>query len=331
MIIPIKKSSKIQVPVRADIAGAFSDIPYYLNKYKIPTGEVVNISLPVYIEMSAEIGRQSEPITLLMPDLNEKISGDLIDLAVQEKNNASQVAMHFIRLFSLDSAGLKITISSGGKIPPASGLGTSSAVGVGLVRLLADLYGIAGINAPEFNYLVEQAMGVRGGKQDCYASFIEGINYLKFYGPDSGLVDFTINFEKSSAEYKWLLDRSVVYFTGDSRSSGVANAKPEDQVKKDPEILTRIAKQAGQAIAAINNKNQEELAAAITQDRINRLELSSDYYNDKMLKMGNVGETFGFAHRACGAGAGGCMLFFGDGDKNKLITELNKLGGRRVC
>jgi len=331
MIIPIKKQSKIQVPVRADIAGGVSDISYYLKKYNIPSGEVVNISLPVFLELSAEIGSQSEPITLEMPDLNEKISGDLIDLAIQEKNNASQVAMQFIRLFSLDSAGLKIIITSNGKIPPASGLGTSSAVGVGLVRLLADLYGLAGINAPEFNYLVEEAMGIRGGKQDYYAAFIGGLNHFQFSGPDSSLVNTLQHFDNSSTEYKWLSDKTVVYFSGDSRSSGVANSKPEDQIKKDPKILSRISAEAAKAMKAISDKNVDALMATIAQDRENRLELSSDYYTGKMIKMAQIAESLGFAHRACGAGAGGCMLFVGIGDKKKLLNELNKLGGGLVC
>lgn len=330
MITPIKKSSQIKVPVRADLAGGFSDIPYYLKKYDIPSGEVVNLSLPVNITIIGKIGSASEPITLEMPDLNEKISGDLIDLAVQEKNNASQVAMQFIRIFSLDCAGLHITISSDGKIPPASGLGTSSAVGVGLVRLLSDLYGITGINAPEFNYLIEQAMQTRGGKQDCYASFIKGINYLKFYGPDSALVDLRENYSESSKEYRWLADKLVIYYSGDSRSSGKANARPEDRIKKDPAILNKIASQALKAIQAIKSKDATALSKAINSDRQNRLELSADYYTQKMIKMGQVGKRCGFAHRACGAGVGGCLLFFGSGDKKKLISELNKLGGKAV-
>ena len=45
----IQKEVEIKLPVRADIAGAFSDLAYYLDKYQIEKGEVTNISLPVYI------------------------------------------------------------------------------------------------------------------------------------------------------------------------------------------------------------------------------------------------------------------------------------------
>ena len=332
MIKPTKQSVSLKIPVRADISGAFSDIPYYLEKYSLPGGEVVNVSLPVYLSITAEIGRTTDPITIDMPDLKEKIVGDLVDLAAQEKSNASQVAMNFIRLFALDSAGLKISVDSEGIIPPASGLGTSSAVGVGIVMALSQLYGLTGVNAPEFNYLIEQAMGVTGGKQDYYAPYLGGINHLKFYGPNSSLVQVLAHEDTDSKSYKWLMDRAVVYFSGVSRSSGVANAKPEDVIKKNPEILTEIADVAKVAHQAILDQDEKKLAAAIELDRENRLKLKNGYYNDLMWQLGKVAESHGFAHRGCGAGSGGCMLFFGDpAKKSALITDLTKISGRLVC
>lgn len=331
MIKPIKKQVSIKVPVRADIAGAFSDIAYYLAKYNIDKGEVVNISLPVYINVEITVGREIDPITIETPDLNEKIVGDLVDLAAQEKNNASQVAMNFIRIFALDSAGLRIVVTSSGKIPPASGLGTSSAVGVGIVIALCELYGLYGINAPEFNYLIEESMGVTGGKQDYYASYLGGLNYLSFTGPGKSLVGVIEHYDEKSRGYKWLLERSVVYFSGQSRSSGVANAKPEGVIKKNPEILSQIASVAADVAAAIKTFDQAKLMKAITCDREYRLKLMKEYYNETLWQMAKAGESLGFAHRACGAGAGGCLLFVGEPEKKKeLINNLEKIGGRLV-
>lgn len=331
MIKPIKKNVSLKVPVRADIAGAFSDIPYYLQKYQIERGEVVNIALPVYLNIQAEIGRETDPITIETPDLNEKIVGDLVDLKAQEKNNVSQVALNFIRLFSLDSAGLKIIVDSGGKIPVASGLGTSSAVGVGVVMALSELYGLSGINAPEFNYLVEQSMGVVGGKQDHYASFLQGVNYLSFSGPQKSIVTLIHNFDNKSPEYKWLSERIIVYFSGQSRSSGLANAKPDEAIAKNPSLLLQIAAVAKPVYEAIKTMNEEALKRAIAMDRKNRLKLSKEYYTDTLWQMAKDAEKLGFAHRACGAGAGGCLLFFGDpGKKKELISKLEKIGGKLV-
>ncbi len=332
MLKPIKNRVEIKVPVRADVAGAFSDIPYYLAKYNIGQGEVVNVALPAYLLVIIEAGRQIDPITLEMPDMKEKIVGDLVDLAAQESNNASQVASNFIRLFALDSAGLKITITSNGKIPPASGLGTSSAVGVGLVRALSEMFGLKGINAPEFNYLIEQAMGVTGGKQDSYASFLGGINHLKFWGPDRGMVSLVSHFDDNSKENKWLLDHLLVYFSGESRSSGVANAKAEKRVKKDPKILTVLAKEAKNAFVAIEKMNIELLKRIVKRDRENWFELTDgNWYTPRLRELAKVGENLGFEHRAGGAGAGGCLLFFGDPAKKKeLVSKLQKISGRIV-
>jgi len=332
MLKPVRKSVVVKAPVRADIAGAFSDIPYFLNKYKIDCGEVVNISLPLFIEVSATIGRSTDPITIETPDLKRKIVGDLIDLAAQERDNACQIALNFIRIFALDSAGLKITITSKGKIPPASGLGTSSAVGIALIQALARLYDLAGINAPEFNYLIEQSMGIVGGKQDYYAAFLGGLNHLCFYGPEASLVEIIDHKEAGSKESRWLLERLLVHFSGQSRSSGVANARPEDRVKKDPKILKQLADQAAPAFAAIKKMDLLKLQQIVGRDRENWLELTSGYfYTKEMWQLAKIGESLGFAHRAGGAGNGGCLFFFGDCEKKKkLALELTKIGGETI-
>lgn len=331
MIAPIKTKIEVKVPVRVDIAGGFSDIPYYLEKYQIDFGEVLNISLPLYINVMAEIGN-GEEIIIDMPDLNETISGGLKELAAQEKNNASIMTHNFIQFFNLDAKGLTIKISSSGQIPPASGLGTSSAVGVAIVEALSSLYGLAGINAPEFNFLVEQAMGICGGKQDPYSSYLGGVNYLRFWGPNKSLVEIKHHFDQDSREYQWFLDHAVVYFSGQSRSSGSANARPEEIIEKDPGILSDIAAVAAEANEAIKDFDILRMQTAIARDRENRLRLGGEYYyNDLMWQLCKVAEEYGFAHRACGAGAGGCLLFFGDQDKKQeLVSKLEKISGKLI-
>lgn len=328
----VKTEVKLDVPVRADIAGAFSDLAYYLDKYDIDKGEVTNFSLPVFLEISAKIDDENGSMVVKLPDLGEEIEGDINDLRKQESNNVSQIIIHFISLFNLDTSGLFIEVSGGGIIPPASGLGTSSAVGVGVIMALSELYGLYGINPCELNYIVELSMGIMGGKQDYYAAWLRGITYLEFSGPAKSLVSVRKHLDESSKEYKWLSEKSVVYYSGQSRSSGVANAEPEQKVEKDPDILRRIAKVANDSWEAIEKMDENGMADAIMRDRENRLELSKMYYTHEMTKMGEIAESLGYAHRACGAGMGGCMLFFGNPENHqKLEDELKSIGGRRVC
>lgn len=332
MIKAQKREVRLSVPVRADIAGAFSDLAYYLDKYGIEKGEVTNISLPVYLNIAARIDDENASMSVRLPDLGREIEGDVEELRKQEKDNVSQIVIHFITLFNLDTSGLVIEVSGAGKIPPASGLGTSSAVGVGVIQALAELYGLYGINPCELNYIVELSMGIMGGKQDYYAAWLEGLNYLEFSGPSKSLVTVKSHAEKNSKQYQWLLERSVIYYSGQSRSSGVANAEPEKKVESDPAILYRIASVASDSWAAIESMNGPKLSECIKQDRLNRFELSRHYYSSLMMQMAAAAERFGYAHRACGAGMGGCMLFFGDMELHpRLEKELSKMGGWRVC
>lgn len=327
-----KQKIEISVPVRADLAGGTSDIAFYLEKYGIEHGSVVNISLPVKIKIKVEVDYSSDKVKVSMPDLGEIIEGDISSLQKQEKNNACQIINHFLRFFALDYKGLKVEISSSGKIPPASGLGTSSAIGVGLITALSDIYGVYGINAPEFNYLVETSMGILGGKQDYYAAWLEGLNYLIFNGPHKCLVGVRDSFPINHKLYKWVLERIVVYYSGSSRSSGKMNEQFQEKISKDPSIFARIAFAADKAYQAIKASQEEKLAEAINEDRRLHLELSSLNYTKEMEELGGIGEQLGYAHRACGAGGGGCILFFGNPENHSLlIKKLKKLNGFQVC
>jgi len=327
----VKKETKIDVPVRADIAGGTSDIAYYLDKYEIKYGAVVNIALPVRIEITVSIDESSDEIRVTMPDLNETIKGDISDLEKQEENNACQIIKNFLRFFALNSKGLNVKITSKGAVPPASGLGTSSAIGVGLVRALSEIYGVYGINPCEFSYLVETSMGMLGGKQDYYAAWLEGLNYIIFSGPDKSLVTVKRNYPSEHKLYRWVLEKSVIYYTGESRSSGKMNEQFQENIKKDPSVFSKIAQDADRAFKGIRVKNEEMIAESINSDRIRHLKLSPLYYSKSMTLMAKVGEELGYAHRGCGAGGGGCILFFGDKKNHDILTKkLNKLGGFKI-
>ncbi|MBU2595555.1 hypothetical protein KJ713_01825 [Patescibacteria group bacterium] len=326
-----REKAQIKIPVRADLAGGTSDIAFYLEKYKVDHGSVVNISLPVEIGIEVSIVESSKEIKVIMPDLGNVVEGDLVKLQNQEKDNACQIISHFLRFFALDFRGLRVKISSQGKIPPASGLGTSSAMGVGLVEVLADLYGVYGINPAEFTYLVETSMGLLGGKQDYYAAWLSGLNYMIFHGPHKSLVSIKESFPTNHQLYCWVSQKMVIYYCGESRSSGKMNQEFKAKIARDPSVFAEIAKCADNAFKAILVKDEKALSGAINQDRDLHLELSSLYYSKKMRQMARVGEELGYAHRGCGAGGGGCLLFWGkEEDHQKLLKRLHPLGGIEI-
>ena len=326
-----KEKVTIKIPVRADLAGGTSDIAYYLEKFSIDHGSVVNISLPVEIEIEVKIVESSKEIKVMMPDLGSVVEGDLIKLQNQEKDNACQIISHFLRFFALDFRGLEVKISSQGRIPPASGLGTSSAMGVGLVLALSDLYGVYGINPAEFTYLVETSMGLLGGKQDYYAAWLSGLNYMIFHGPHKSLVSIKESYPPNHQLYRWVSQKMVIYYGGESRSSGKMNRQFKAKIARDPSVFAEIAKCADSAFKAILAKEEKVLAQAINRDREIHLQLSPLYYSKKMHQMAKAGEKLGYAHRGCGAGGGGCLLFWGEeNNHHKLLKRLKSLGGIEI-
>ncbi|MFA7243966.1 MAG: hypothetical protein WC080_01615 [Patescibacteria group bacterium] len=318
------------VPVRADIAGGSTDISYYLKKLKADRGSVVNIALPVQVKVEAKLNG-GKGIKLELPDLGEKIEGSIEDLIKQEKNNVSQIVRHFISLFNLKPDGLEIKVTSVGIIPSASGLGTSSAVGVGVIMALSELYEIPGVNVPELNYLVEMSMGILGGKQDYYAAWHGGMNYMTFGGPGYGEAKMIDHREENSPLYNWVLNHILVYYSGESRSSGKLNSQMRSGYEKNPLLIKKIAKNAEDIWRGILGKDLSMLKTGIANDRNLRLDLSSAYYTKNMKMMAKIAEKYGYSHRACGAGGGGCLLFCGDkSNKKLLLSELKKFGGYSV-
>jgi len=324
------KKVVLNIPVRADLAGASTDISYYLVKCKADHGSVINIALPVTVRIEAKIN-SGKGIKLSLPDLGQEISGNFEDLNKQENNNISQIVRHFINLFNIDPNGLEISVTSKGKIPPASGLGTSSTVGVGVIMALAKLYNKPGINVPELNYLVEMSMGILGGKQDYYAAWLGGVNYLTFDGPGFGKVNVKSRFESSSDTYNWLVKDIFVYSSGELRSSGVLNSQMEDQYSREPNLINKIAKNADDLWQSIVKKDENKIAESINRDRELRYHLSDAYYTKNMKIISKVAEKCGYVHRACGAGGGGCLLFYGQKkNHSKLNNALKNFAGSKV-
>ena len=105
----------------------------------------------------------------------------------------------------------------------------------------------------------------------------------------------------------------------------------EAKIAKDPSVFAEIAKCADNAFKAILAQDEKALSQAINQDRELHLELSSLYYSEKMHQLAEAGEGLGYAHRGCGAGGGGCLLFWGqENNHQKLLKRLHPLGGIEI-
>ena len=198
-------------------------------------------------------------------------------------------------------------------IPPGAGLGASAALNVVWLALVNAALG----RQPPREELAEQAyrledlLRVTGGKQDQYAAALGGINLLRF---QEGAVHVE-RLSLSDETLRQLQKRLVLVYSGESRLSGDIHERVwkgylsgEEKVAAALRRLTAIALEMREALVSgdlgsfgtllgENWRCQKDLHPSITNETVEGLFRAAK----------GAGAISG---KACGAGGGGCLLFW---------------------
>lgn len=219
--------------------------------------------------------------------------------------------------------------------PPGSGLGTSSALVVALVgafkhwlRLPLTNYEMA-----ELAYHIErEEVGIKGGKQDQYASTFGGFNFIEFSGETTIVNPLRIKVNTINE----LQYRLMLCYTGKTRlSEGIID-----------DFLRNYTQAKGDAIQALDETKQ----LAITMKNTLLLDKVDDFgrllheawcakkkFSTKVTNP-NIDALYEVARRngaiggkLLGAGGGGYLLLLCEFDKRHVVAEeLEKVGGEIV-
>jgi len=226
-----------------------------------------------------------------------------------------------------------ITVSYNSDLPAGSGLGTSSALNVVWLSLVKSR--VSGVEEKKkianLAYELEAILGILGGKQDQFASALGGFNFMLF-NEDVQVERLDLAPDTISE----MEERLVLCYTGKPRLSGnihenvwgaYRQGKPETvnalynlrnvairmktvllngDLNEFPELLNQ------------NWKHQKQLDPSITNEQIEEL-------FEEAFKEGAIGG------KACGAGGGGCVLFFAEkGRRAHVESVVEKLGSRII-
>lgn len=283
---------KSRAPVRIDFAGGWTDVDMFA---KGAGGAVVNATIDKYVTGRMEI----------------------FD-SVPKHDEA-------------DPEGISVSYSS--DLPSGCGLGTSSSLNVVWLSLIKSQISSADDRKMIANlaYDLEAILGILGGKQDQYASALGGFNFMTF--GDKVEVE-PINVSPDTVAE--LERRLVLVYTGKPRLSGnihehvwgAYRAGVPDTVNalynlRNVAIRVRTVLDAGDLaefsdLLNQNWRHQKQLDASITNDQIEEL-------FDGAFKNGASGG------KACGAGGGGCVLFFAEpGRRGEVEQVVERLGSRVI-
>jgi len=281
-----------KAPVRIDFAGGWTDVDIFA---KGAGGAVLNATIDKYVTGRLEI-RDGSP----------------------DADGGSREG---------------ITVAYQSDLPAGSGLGTSSALNVVWLSLvktqvkdIEDKKTIAGLA-----YELEAILGILGGKQDQFASAIGGFNFMTF-GDRVEVEQLNL----PPKVMKELEDRLVLCYTGKQRLSGNIHENVWGAYRKGSQETVN-ALYALRSIAysmryVLLSRKLDEFADLMNQNWECQKQLDESVTNDQIEEL--FAESFkngAMSGKACGAGGGGCLLFFAEPNRRKSVEEVvEKLGSRVI-
>ncbi len=329
-----------RAPVRIDFAGGWSDVALFTEESK---GLVVNgaINRYAYATLVCDSQTQFPDSVELQRVLDKRIriySADFDtfveaeDVRQLEYDGNIDLVKAAVRQMSIQIGSFDLITQS--NAPPGCGLGTSAAMGVTLIGVLGALKDVTYLpyQYAEFASGIERhELGILGGKQDHYASAVGGIRFMEFQGEDVKTSPLRL-----PPHIRYELEKNlVICYTGKPRLSGDIHQKVtqayksgEPGVRKSLENLKSIAESTKTALIRGRLTDFGEL---LTENWENQKKLHSSVTNEQIDKLFNIANEHGaIGGKACGAGGGGCLLFYCQPTREHNVRQKLEEAGTRI-
>ena len=307
-------------PARLDLAGGWTDVAPFSAR---EGGVVVNAAIALAARAELSIGGPC--IRLVAIDLDESLEcADSGGLQLDGKLDFLKAAL---RMFPVQST---CTLTTRADTPPGSGLGTSGAMGVALVSLLAhareERLGERDIAEHAF-HLESGEVKHPGGRQDQYAAALGGVHRLAFRDPDVGIEPITLD----GAFAAELERRLVLCYTGRSRVSGETIARVMGAYERGDRGVTGALRAlrdvAESMVDALRGADLERVAALLGENWRHQQALDPAMRTDEMARLEQAAMAAGaLGGKAAGAGAGGSMFFVAGRDPGAVADAARAAG-----
>jgi D-glycero-alpha-D-manno-heptose-7-phosphate kinase len=315
---------RAKAPLRISFAGGGTDVPPFPER---ETGCVLNATINSFAWGSLR-PRDDDQIRIESADLDLSLSYTVnSDMAFDGQLDLVKAAI--IRMGAKNSHGFDIFLHS--DAPPGSGLGSSSALMVGLVGLVKEFknFAFTDYEIAHLAYVIEREdLGIQGGLQDQYAASFGGFNFIEFYKDR-----IIVNPLRISQEVVNELEHNLLLcFTGSTRRSDHIIEDQKRRYEENQEQTVQALREQKQLAVDMKNallqhrlsdfgdllhsawESKKHLSPKITNPLIDSL-------YEEARKAGAVGG------KMTGAGGGGYMLFYCAFEKkHKVAAALRALG-----
>jgi len=313
-----------RTPVRISFAGGGTDIPGF---YEEHGGAVVSITINKYF-YSFYNPREDEKIQMISSDFQSLLSvDDFYSLKFGEGFDIPSAVIKHFRLYH----GFDLFTAS--EIPPGSGLGSSGAVTVNMVRLCSKLKNEAMTQrqiAEDAYFIQREILNLPIGKQDEYAAAYGGLNLIEFSGRDVSVTPIQIK-----PEVKKCLEKNLLlFFTKKTRQASTILQRQEDSIKEKDnsviEAMIEVKNNAYQIKETLEEGDLKRFGGLLDEAWNSKKKMSPGITNDYLDRIYEIAIGSGaLGGKIAGAGGGGYFMFYCEKDKQgnlKDAMENEKLG-----
>lgn len=318
-----------KAPLRLGLAGGGSDVSPYSDIYG---GLVLNATINLYTYCTIE-ERSDAKIVIQSWDADCRQTLDsapILDIdghASLIKGVYNRIVKDFVH------SPLSFTISTYNDAPAGSGLGTSSAMVVCILKCFAEWLALplGDYEIARLAYEIErQDLALSGGKQDQYAATFGGFNYMEFHSNDMVIVN-------PLKIKRWIIDElessMVLYFTGRSReSANIINEQKKNTESGNSsaiEAMHRIKQSAIDMKRAVLMGDMNSFASILGKAWEDKKKMAGAITNPVIQQAFDVATAAGaISGKVSGAGGGGFMMLMVEPTrKREVIEALSQLDG----
>jgi D-glycero-alpha-D-manno-heptose-7-phosphate kinase len=296
-----------QTPLRIGLLGGGTDLPSY---YRQNGGRVLNCALDKYIYVIVKerfdddiyVNYSKKEIVRRVEDLEHELVREAMQMTGVTKG------VEITTLADIPSAG--------------SGLGSSSAVTVGLLHALLAYQGrqVTAEELAERACTIEiERCGKPIGKQDQYIAALGGIRDMRF-GPGEAVMAEELAL--SAAERRALQQQIMLFYTGILRSADPILAEQNANVEATTPQLDLLRDLAGFASERLRGGDVEAIGPAVRESWEAKRKLASGVSNEQIdHAVSRALDAGASGAKLTGAGGGGFLLVICPIERQRAVRE----------
>jgi D-glycero-alpha-D-manno-heptose-7-phosphate kinase len=320
-----------KAPLRLGLGGGGTDIESFYNIYG---GAVLNATINLYAYCTLKF-KKNNKIKFIASDLQQSFECETTNFIEPKGEMVLHKAIynHIVKNFN-NNEPINHELTTYCEVPAGSGLGSSSTLVVAIIKAYAELLNLSlgDYDIANLAYEIERInLGMKGGKQDQFASSFGGFNFMEFYEKNKTIIN-------PLRIRKWIIsefEQSLILFnTGKSRiSSNIINDQDKKITEKSEKTISSMLEIKQEAINIkehLLKGDFDKIAESIQKGWIAKKNSSQSITNNDLDKLyERVINSGALAGKISGAGGGGFFMFLVKPEKRMdVLRALEKENGK---